>query len=123
MTKTILLVDDDTLVRKGLAAGLSASDYKVVEAGDGKEGLKLALEQEPNIVVTDVRMPGMDGLEMIDELRKDKWGKSVPVIIMSNDDTTPTLNKALEAGVTIYLAKQNLTPDVLVQEVTEALKN
>jgi CheY-like chemotaxis protein len=121
MAKTILLVDDDTLVRKSLGNALGTCGYAVQEATNGKEGLEKALRVHPDMIVSDVRMPELDGLGMVTKLRDDDWGKTVPVIIMSNDDTTPSLNQALQVGVTVYLSKSKLTPDLLCEQVKASL--
>lgn len=121
MAKTILLVDDDNLMRKGMNTGLSGAGYQVVEATNGKEGLDKALEVHPDLIIADVLMPEMSGLEMLEHLRKDDWGKQAPVIIMSSDDGTSSVNQALQAGVTVYLAKAQLMPDVLVDQVRSTI--
>lgn len=120
MSKTILVVDDDKLIREGLSALLKNAGQTVLEATDGKEGLATALEQHPDLIVTDVRMPNMTGLEMIDAVRADKWGSSVPVVVLTNDETSDSVNHALQAGVTVYLAK-NLDPTSLTQQILQAV--
>ncbi len=119
MSKTILVVDDDKLIREGLTALLKNAGQTVIEAVDGKEGLSVALEQHPDLVVSDVRMPNMTGLEMVDAIRADDWGKHVPIVMLTNDETNDSVNHALQAGVTVYLAK-NLDPTALTQQILEA---
>ncbi len=119
MSKTILVVDDDKLIREGLSALLKNAGQIVLEAADGKEGLAVALEQHPDLVVSDVRMPKMTGLEMVDALREDEWGKHVPIVMLTNDDTNDSVNHALQAGVTVYLAK-NLDPVALTGQILQA---
>lgn len=119
MSKTILVVDDDKLIREGLTALLRNAGQTVLEAADGKEGLAVALGQHPDLIVSDVRMPNMTGLEMIDALRGDDWGKHVPVVVLTNDETSGSVNHALQAGVTVYLAK-NLAPVALTQQILQA---
>lgn len=121
MAKKILIVDDDKLILESLAAMLRGAGHEVLQAGNGEEGVSLALEQHPDLVVTDVRMPVKDGLAMIDDLRADEWGKTVPIIVLTNDEGTATVNHALQAGVTVYLSKVNLDPEVLSQQVLMAL--
>lgn len=118
MNKTILVIDDDKLIREGLAALLKNQGLNVLEATDGKEGLEMALAQKPDVVVTDVRMPKMTGLEMLEKLRDDEWGNGVPVIILTNDESNDSLNQALQSGVTLYFAK-NVDPTLLTQQVME----
>jgi len=118
----ILVVDDDKLIREGVADMLrSEAQHEVITADDGKAGLKKALAEKPALIISDVRMPKMTGTEMIEALRKDKWGKDVPVIVMSNDEDTSTINDALAAGVTVYLSKLNTDRAALSQQVNVLL--
>lgn len=118
MSKKILVIDDDKLMREGLAALLKSAGQTVLEASNGKEGLKTALAEHPDLVVTDVRMPEMTGLEMIEKLREDKWGKAVSVIILTNDESNDSINQALQSGVTTYFSK-SLDPVTLSQQVLQ----
>ena len=120
MSKTILVVDDDKLIREGLVALLKNAGQNVLEAANGKSGLAAALEQKPDLVVTDVRMPEMTGLEMINALREDEWGQKVPVIILTNDESNTSINQALESGVTTYLPKSS-TPNDIRQQILQTV--
>jgi CheY-like chemotaxis protein len=118
----ILVVDDDKLIREGVVDILRSEDkYEISSAEDGSEGLKTALSEKPDLILSDVRMPKMTGVEMAIELRKDDWGKKVPIIFMTNDDMTSTINEALAAGVTIYLPKMSIDPNSLIQQVNALL--
>ena len=119
MSKTILVVDDDKLIREGLAALLKNAGQTVIEAANGKEGLEIALAQHPDLVVSDVRMPKMTGLEMIDAIRADEWGSKAPIVLLTNDETSDSVNHALKSGVSVYLAK-NLDPASLTQQILQA---
>jgi CheY-like chemotaxis protein len=121
MSKTVLLVEDDELVREGLARTLKEKGLTVFEAADGKEGLEKALSGGVDLVVTDVIMPEVDGLTMLAKLREDQKGKDIPAIILSNDEQTESLNKALEAGVTAYMSKANLDAEAISQQILTAL--
>lgn len=122
MSKKILVVDDDKLARKGLISVLEDAGLEVDGATNGKEGLEKALKDKPDLVVTDVHMPEMDGLQMIEELRADEeWGKSVPVVVLTVDDATTSINQALAAGVTFYLSKSGITPDAIADQVITAV--
>ena len=121
MAKKVLLVEDDKLVRQSLAQVLQSKDIEVDEATAGEAGLKKALDSPPDLVVTDVHMPGMDGLEMVAKIHDDPRGKDLPVIVLSNDDQATTLNQALQAGVTTYLSKANLDADAIADQIVIAL--
>lgn len=121
MSKRILLIDDDTLVRQSLGETLSTAGFEVDTAEDGQEGLTKALATHPDLLISDVRMPNVDGLQMLDRLRADEWGKTVPVIILSTDNTTTSINHALSNGVTLYLAKALMSPDQITAEIKKSL--
>jgi CheY-like chemotaxis protein len=121
MSKTILIVDDNNLIRQSLTAALVSNELIVESANNGKDGLKLALEKHPDLVVTDVHMPEMDGLEMIEKLRADEWGKKVPILIMTIDEEAESINKALSAGVTTYMSKNVSDPASIVDQIKIAL--
>lgn len=121
MSKTVLVIDDDKVARQSLAQVLDEAGVKVEEAIDGKSGLDKAQKLKPALIVTDIRMPKMDGLEMINKLREQEWGRSVPVIILTVDEAPSTLNQALEAGVTVYLSKASADPQMIADQVLTAL--
>lgn len=122
MSKTILVIDDEELIRNGLADALKSAGFSVETASNGKEGLKKAIARQVDLVVTDIRMPEMDGLKMVEELRKDDKGKKLPVIILSVDEQTESINQALKAGVTVYLAKDSLEPTAMARQIVDSLK-
>jgi two-component system, chemotaxis family, chemotaxis protein CheY len=121
MSKTVLIVEDDKLIRESLARTLEGKGLTVMQAADGKEGLEKALSGKVDLVVTDVIMPDVDGLTMLAKLREDSKGKDIPAIILSNDDQTESLNKAMEAGVTLYLSKAALDADAIASQILVAL--
>ncbi len=121
MGKKILVVDDDNLIRQSLSQALTQAGNTVEEAADGKQGLNKALAGHPDLIVADVRMPEMDGLTMVEKLRADAWGKTVPVVMLSTDESTGSINQALVAGVTVYISKSGSTPDAVAQQISAAL--
>lgn len=121
MSKKILTVDDDKLLRESLSAMLRSAGHQVYEAADGQQGLAIALAEHPDLIISDIRMPELDGMAMVERIREDEWGKQVPVIILTNDETTDAINEALQSGVTVYLSKTNLDPETLGQQVGVAL--
>lgn len=104
-TKTVLIVEDEPAVALALNDALAKEGFSVLNAKDGQEGLVQALEKRPDIVVTDLKMPVMTGLEMIEKLRADEWGKTAKVIILSNLSDLETLQNAMEKGAFHYMVK------------------
>ena len=82
--KKVLIVEDHGPIRQALAEKLVHEGMVALEAKDGEEGLATALKEKPDLILLDIIMPRMGGMAMLEELRKDDWGKKVPVIILSN---------------------------------------
>jgi len=81
--KKILIVEDSLLLRSVTKDALLEAGFIVIEAGGGKEGLDVAKSEHPDLILLDLIMPGMDGMEMYQLLREDAWGADVPVIMLS----------------------------------------
>ena len=112
MSMNILLVDDHTLFREGLESLLSRRDINIVAAvGSGQEGLRLATELKPDVVLLDMRMPEMDGMEVLRQLRKNGFSNPVAMLTTSSDERD--LVESLRSGAQGYLLK-DMEPDQLV---------
>ena len=101
---TILIVDDDDKIRAFLTEILSPQ-FKVVSASDGEEALKIMADREPRIVVSDLSMPGMDGLQLRKRMREDKHLGHIPFLLLSGESAVDTQIEALENGVDAYVSK------------------
>lgn len=120
--KKILIADDDKLLRESLARALSDHGYQVVQAADGEEALKLALEHAPDLVITDVMMPKLDGLSMLQKLRTYPWGVNLPAIILTiKDSNVEIMNMSMRAGTAAYLSKADISPEQIVSLVGQQL--
>jgi len=104
----ILVVDDDEAIRKSLQDALVSEGFDVITANDGEQGLASALDQNPSLILTDLEMPVMDGMEMLKKLRASgDWGKNVPVIILTNFDTSEKIMQGIvEHEPSFYLLVQ-----------------
>jgi two-component system KDP operon response regulator KdpE len=98
----ILVIDDEVQIRRFLRISLASQDYEVMEAATADEGLKLAATQSPELVVLDLGLPGMDGKDVLREIRS--WS-SVPVIILSVRAEENEKVRALDAGANDYVTK------------------
>jgi two-component system response regulator MprA len=99
---TILVVDDDPHIRSVLGRGLRFEGYDVQLAADGPEALTRARAQPPDVIVLDVMLPGMDGLEVCRRLRR---GLQVPILMLTARDTVPDRIAGLDSGADDYLVK------------------
>ena len=116
----ILVVDDEDIVRTSCSRTLSPEGYEVSLAKNGFEGLKMASEERFDLVLTDLKMPDMDGIEVL-RIIKEKWPETA-VIIVTGYQTVDTAVKAIKLGAYDYIEKP-FTPDALIAAVKEALSN
>lgn len=117
----ILIVDDDALMCRMYETKFKTDGYNVSIASDGEQGLSKVREEKPDIVLLDVMMPKMNGLEMLKKLKADKNIKDTPVILLSNVGESEDINKGLEMGAVAYMVKASYTPTQVVQKVKEIL--
>lgn len=102
MSETILVVEDDRRIRDLLRRGLIFEGYAVETAEDGETALRLARDKEPDAVILDLMLPGMDGLEVCRRLRN---ASSVPILMLTARDTVPDRVTGLDAGADDYMVK------------------
>ena len=119
--KTVLIIEDESDLREALATALSYEGYVVLQAGDGEEGLKMALEQKPNLILLDIIMPKKDGLEVLKELRADEEGKEIKVIVMTVLDDLEKIAEVVESGGDEYIVKTDITLEGIIKKVGDNL--
>ncbi|MBI6546467.1 MAG: response regulator [Cyanobacteria bacterium NC_groundwater_1444_Ag_S-0.65um_54_12] len=102
VTPLVLVVEDEAPIRRFLRASLPLHDYRVVEAATGAEGLRLAAAQRPDVLILDLGLPDLDGIELVRELRV--WSE-VPIVILSARDQETEKVAALDAGADDYVTK------------------
>ncbi|PJE50523.1 MAG: response regulator [Candidatus Yanofskybacteria bacterium CG10_big_fil_rev_8_21_14_0_10_36_16] len=122
MSKKILVVDDEEFVLKALSDKLQQSGFEVFEASDGEEGLDAAFKNHPDLILLDVVMPKMDGIEVMKKLRQDNWGKDVPLILLTRLEPDDNMLQEIIANKpTYYLVKSNYRIEDVVNKVKEKL--
>jgi len=122
--KTILIVEDDLSIIKMLVDKLRMEGFNVLQANDGEEGLMIASDNNPDIILLDIIMPKMDGLTMMKKLRsKNEWGKKVPIILLTNlspDDDR--VNEIITENMpSYYILKPNWDINDVLEKVKESL--
>ncbi|MFZ2664421.1 MAG: response regulator [Patescibacteria group bacterium] len=118
----VLVVEDDKALCYALREKLGGEGFTVSTAKDGEEGLKTAIEEKPDIILLDLIMPKMNGIEMLMNLREDDWGKTVPVLVLSNDDDPEHINETLKRNASDYLIKSDWELEDVTQKIMEILK-
>lgn len=122
MPKKVLIVEDETSQRNALAKKLESEGFTVATAPDGQTGLESLTEETPDLVLLDLLMPRLGGVEMLEEL--DKRGQVFPgkIVVLSNFDNIDRIRRANELGVTDYWVKTNITLDEVVTRVNNILE-
>jgi two-component system chemotaxis response regulator CheY len=105
MAWSILIVDDSSLVRSQLRTALEAKGAQVVEAENGSEGLWRARENLVDLVIADIHMPVMDGIRMVEELRKLPEYATTPIFILTSDAATTRAEEGKKAGANAWILK------------------
>lgn len=119
---TVLLVEDDDFLSSALLKKLTSSGYNALHAPDGQVGLTLATEEKPDLIITDVMMPVMDGIEMLRQIRAQPWGKDIPAIVLTNIGF-PGREVETDALEAEYMVKANCHLDEIMQMVEKKLQN
>ncbi len=105
MTKTVLTVDDSRTMRDMLLLALSAAGYRVVQAIDGVHGLEVLQDEQPDIIVTDINMPRMDGFGFIEGVRRDGRHRATPILVLTTESDAEKKARARQAGATGWIIK------------------
>lgn len=101
----IQVTDDEPNIVQTLKDRLELNDFEVVVAYNGSDGLKIAQQEQPDMILLDVIMPVMNGLEMLEMLRKEPWGKDISVIMLTARSQTQDIARATACGIDDYIVK------------------
>lgn len=117
----IAIIEDDIAIVQMYRMKFESEGYNVVTAGDGEAGLELVKNESPDIVLLDLMMPEMNGDEMLIKLRKESWGKDVPVIVLTNMGESEAPKSIKENGVKKFIVKADMTPKDVADTVKATL--
>lgn len=115
--KAILIIEDNPLLTGLYSAGFKKNGLDVTIVHSGEEGLKMIDETSPDIVLLDLFMPGMDGIQVLEKIRSNPRTKDMKVVVLTINDKGEVREKAKELGVVDYLLKQDLHLDEIVRRV------
>lgn len=120
MTK-ITIIEDDPTISQMYRMKFEADGFEVRLAGNGQVGVKVVEQFQPDVILLDLQMPEMSGVEALRVIRKHDWGKTIPVIILTNLGEEEAPNELRDLGVHSYIVKANYTPRQVVEQVKTAI--
>ena len=118
---TILVVEDESAAVLALGDVLKGEGFEVLTATNGKEGLATAIAKRPDMILADLKMPEMGGMEMVAQLRNDPWGKDVPVMILTNASDGETVQQAQDLGAMEYFVKGDMHMTDIIARIKSRL--
>jgi DNA-binding response OmpR family regulator len=116
--KKILIVEDNESYLALLNQKFSREEFEVITAKDGSEGLKKAVDNKPDIILIDLLLPKMNGIQVMQELRKNEWGKFVPLVILTNLNPDDEILQAIMLNKPAYYL---VKPEVTLEDITEKI--
>jgi two-component system chemotaxis response regulator CheY len=116
VSKTILTIDDSRTMRDMLMHALSNAGYRVVQAVDGVHGLEVLDAEAPDVIITDINMPRMDGFGVIESVRKDARHRATPILVLTTESDATKKDRARAAGATGWIVKP-FSPEKLVSAI------
>ena len=121
MGNVVLIVDDSLVVRQQLRSVLEGDGFHVIEADSGETGLERAKENNADMLIIDVNMPGMNGLEMLGEVRKLSDHGKTPAFILTTESSAKLLKIGKRVGATAWIVKP-FKPEILLKGIRKVLK-
>lgn len=119
--KKLLIIEDERPLLEALTDKFELEGFKVYTAADGEAGLSEAVKYHPDLILLDILLPKMNGMTMLDELRKNVWGKTAKVIVLTNLSDWKSTSKAVDQDVHEYLVKSDWKIEDVVKKVKQKL--
>ena len=120
--KKILVIEDEKILAEMYKDKLSKEGFKIVEAMEAEEGLQLAEEERPDLIVLDILLPRENGITFLKKMRRIPEISSIPVVVLSNFDDPYTKKQALNLGAKEYLIKSNHDPKDTVERIKKYIR-
>lgn len=117
----ILIIEDDGFLQQMYVSKLEMEGFDVISAYDGIKGLKLTQAKKPDLIILDLKLPEIDGFEVLSRLKKDKETKNIPVIVLSNLSQKNDIDRCLNFGAEGYLIKAHFVPSEVISQVKKVL--
>lgn len=117
----IAIIEDDGVIRQMYRMKFESEGFEVETAENGRDGVALVQHMKPDVILLDMHMPEMDGATALSKIRAEKWGKDIPVMVLTNlgEEESPKNLRAL--GISGYIVKADFTPRQVVARVKDVL--
>jgi DNA-binding response OmpR family regulator len=119
--KKILFIEDEAALQEAVGEFLRQKGFSVLRAMDGETGVRLAKQEQPNIVLLDLVLPKKEGFEVLKELKKDDETKNIPIIVLTNLEGMEDIDKAMSSGATTYLVKTQYNLEEILKKIEEII--
>lgn len=117
----VVILEDDLALAKSLSTALGRESYEVFSAVDGETGLRTIEEKKPDLVILDIVLPRKSGFEVMEEISSRDDLKNIPVMVLTNLESSEDVNRMLELGVKSFLVKTNYSLEEVVAKIKEIL--
>lgn len=118
----ILLIEDDTFLAGMYISKLGFENFEILLANDGKQGIKLAEKEKPDLILLDILLPKVDGFEVLKVVKKNDKTKEIPVILLTNLGQKSDVEKGLSLGANDYLIKAHFMPQEVIKKIKDTLR-
>ena len=118
----ILVVEDDEFLLELYSTKLQMEGFQVFSANDGERGLRYAKEKNPDLILLDIVLPKMDGLDVLRKIKENKDTEKIPVVLLTNLSQKDEVQEGLKAGAKDYLIKAHFMPSEVVEKIKKLLK-
>jgi DNA-binding response OmpR family regulator len=119
MSPKILVIEDDPYVQRMYKRMFGFQKYQTEIASNGEEGLKIIKKEKPDLVLLDIILPGMNGLEVLKKIRENSQSKNIPVLMLTNVGEAEMVEEANKLGAQSYMIKANFSPDQVIKEINK----
>ena len=121
MAKKILLIEDEDFIRDLYKRQIDLAGYQTDAVGDGKEGLELLSQNVYDLVLLDIMLPGINGLQVLKAIKQDEKIKHLPVVLLTNLGQESVVKEGFALGAKEHIIKASVTPDQIVEKVKALL--
>lgn len=121
--RKILIVEDDYFLLEIYAHKFSDAKFDILTASDGEQALEIIKKEKPDVVLLDLMLPKVDGIEVLRIIKKDKACSHIPVVVLTNRGERNIIEKAAQLGAKAYITKITYTPTEVVSKVKGVIEN